>query len=359
MWRRKQRQREPAAGSEAPVLEPSPVEAPAAIPRVKSVACLGGISLERGIPMDEVSEYLKEPSNTVWIDVQDPSAHELTLLLEGFGFHPLALEDVAKGQQRPKVDEYRGYMFVVLYALMSAESASAVRMVEVDIFIGRNYVVTVHRGPVPALEDAYGRWTRGRELLREGVGFLAYAIMDAIIDAYFPVIDRIEDEVDDIELEMFSQLREGKVQSLLRLKRTLVTLRRMLYPLREIFTVFLRRDHPTFSPNSLVYFQDVYDHVLRMLDVLDIEREMVTGALEAYLTVLSNRLNITMRALAIITVVVAIAGLTFGAWGMNFERVPLSDSTFGFEIVTLGTIGLIAAVLFWGWKRGWLGSPIR
>jgi magnesium transporter len=327
---------------------------PRSATRVKTVACMGGVSLERGIPTEQIGDYIRESGNLVWIDVQDPGPAELSMLLEEFGFHPLALEDVAKGHQRPKIDEYKGYMFVVTYAVLAAEAASDLRTVEVDLFIGRNYVVTVHRGRVPALEDAYTRWTRGGALLAEGVGFLVYTVMDAIIDAYFPVIDCIEEEVDETETAMFTGLRTEGVRNLLKLKRTLVTTRRVLYPLREIFNVFLRHDQPMFSANTLVYFQDVHDHILRILDVLDIERDMVTGALEAYLTVMSNRLNKTMKTLSIITVVVAIAGLTFGAWGMNFTHIPMSDSPSGFWLVVIGTLGLITTVLLAGWKRGLL-----
>jgi magnesium transporter len=319
--------------------------------RIRTVACLGGISLERGIPSEQIGEYIRDATNLIWIDLQDPGPAELSLLLEEFGFHPLALEDVAKGQQRPKVDEYRGYMFVVTYAVVAADSPADLRTAEVDLFIGRNYVVTIHRGIVPALDDAYGRWTRGGAMLSEGVGFLVYTIMDSIIDAYFPLIDRIEDEVDETETAMFAGLRTEGVQSLLKLKRTLVTLRRLLNPLREIFNVFLRRDQPMFSSNTIVYFQDVHDHILRILDVLDIERDMVTGALEAYLTVISNRLNMSMKTLSVITVVVAIGGLTFGAWGMNFEHIPMSHDPLGFWAVVLGTVGLISTVLLIGWKR--------
>jgi magnesium transporter len=341
------------ANTTDPLERPEPADS-AGSARVKTVACLGGVSLERGVTTEEIHEYIRDAANLVWMDVQDPGSAELSMLLEEFGFHPLALEDVAKGEQRPKVDEYKGYLFVVTYAVASKDSSQEVRTTEVDLFIGRNYVVTLHRGRVPALEVAYDHWTHGGALLREGVGFLVYAVMDAIIDGYFPVIDRIEDEVDEIEIEMFTQLTPDAVQSLLRLKRMLVTLRRVLYPLREMFHVFLRRDHPMFSPNTLVYFQDVNGHVLRCLDLLDIEREMVSGALDAYQMVLSNRLNVTMKTLAIITMAVGIAGLTFGAWGMNFEYIPLQSQQWGFAGVMIGTAGLIGGVLLYGWKKGWL-----
>src|SRR5262245_442261 len=327
---------------------------PSGAPKVKTVACLGSVSLERDVPTDQISDYIREPGNLVWVDVQDPGPEELSMLLEEFGFHPLALEDVATGQQRPKVDEYKGYMFVVTYGVVPSEGSTDPRTFEVDLFIGRNYLVSVHRGRAPALEDALGRWTRGGVMLREGVGFLVYTVMDAIIDAYFPIINAIEDKLQGTEVDMFARVHQESIQRLLELKRTLFTLRRVLYPLRETFNLFLRHDQPIFSADTRVYFQDVYDHILRILDVLDIERDMVASTLDAHLTVASNQLNATMKTLTIITVVVAGYGSVFGAWGMNFNVMPLAEVPWGFWGVVSVTSILIAAALVVSRWRGWL-----
>lgn len=323
-------------------------------PAVTTVACLSGVSIERGVPTNEIESYIQDPSIVVWMDVLNPGPEELSLLMEVFGFHPLTLEDVARGQQRPKIDEYKSYLFVVTYAAIPGGDCADLRTVEVGMFIGRNYLVTVHRDRVPALEEAMLRWPRGGSMLAEGVGFVVYTVMDAIIDAYFPLIEGIEDEVDETELSMFIQVDPDGVQRLLKLKRTLIALRRVLHPLRETFQIFLRPDHAYFSANTLVYFKDVYDHILRILDVLDLERDMVTSALEAYLTVVSNRLNRTMRTLTVITVCVALVGSVFGAWGMNFDVIPLSKSPWGFWYVLGGMVVLIAVALLVSWKRKWL-----
>jgi len=312
------------------------------------------VSLERDVPADQIGEYIRAAGNLVWVDIEDPGPAELSMLLEEFGFHPLALEDVAKGQQRPKVDEYKSYIFVVAYGVVPGDDAASVRPIEVDLFVGRNYLVSVHRGRLPALEEAYSRWTRGGAMLREGVGFLIYTVMDAIIDAYFPIIDAIEDDLDEAEEEVFSASRRDNLQDLLRLKRTLFQLRRAVYPLRETFNVFLRRDHPMFSGNAAVYFRDVYDHILRILDVLEIQRDVATGVLDAYLTVISNRLNVTMKTLTVVAVTVGIAGCVFGAWGMNVGGIPFGSAAGGFLAVCGMTAGLIVAILLFSRKRGWL-----
>jgi magnesium transporter len=323
---------------------------PPAAAQVKIVACRSGVSLERDVPRDELQEYLHNPDDLLWVDVQDPGPDELDFLEEEFGFHPLALEDVVKGRQRPKVDEYKGYVFVVCYGVEPGCSTREVRTFEIDLFIGRNYVVSLHRGRPPALLDALARWTRGGELLREGVGFLVYAIMDAIIDSYFPVIDAIEDEVGETELEMFTRFRGGGVQGLLELKRSLFTLRRLVNPLREAFHLFLRRDRPLFTPNTFVYFQDVYDHILRILDVLEVERDMVGGAVDAYMSVSSNRLEATMKILTVVSVVSGIADCVFDAWG----SAPITTGWWGWCVVIGGTTLLSVLALLISWKRGWL-----
>jgi magnesium transporter len=322
--------------------------------KVKTVACLGGVSLERNVSVEEIRAYIQELENLVWVDVQDPGPEELSMLLEEFGFHPLALEDAATGQQRPKVEEYKGYLFVVTYGVVPSTDITELQSFEVDLFIGRNYVVSLHRGRAPALEDALGRWTRGGAMLREGVGFLVYTVMDAIIDGYSPLINTIEEKLEGAEMAIFTRFHQERIQRLLELKRTLFTLRRVLYPLQDTFNLFLRRDQPLFSANTLVYIRDVYDHLLRILDVLEVERDMVSSTLDAHLTVVSNQLNQTMKTLTVITVVVALAGSVFGAWGMNFEMIPLATAPWGFWGVVGSTLTLIVMALIVSRLRGWL-----
>lgn len=330
------------------------VEQPQAGPRVKAVACVCGVSIERDVPAAELHEFIRDPDIVVWVDVQDPGPAELATLEEEFGLHPLALGDAARGRRRPKVDEYKGYLHLVTHAALPAGADRELRTAEVDLFVGRNFLVTVHQGPLSALPTAMGRWTRGGPLLKEGIGFLAFAVLDSLIDSYVPLIDAVEDELGEAEVAVFTPTGEAAVRNLLRLKRILIDLRRVLFPLLETLQPLLRRDHPFFAPTAQVSLRDVYDHVRRLLDVLDTEREMAAGALEASLTVSSNRLNRTMRTLAVLTVAVALVSTVFGAYGMNFEELPFAKEPAGFWVVSGGTIGLVAGALVIGWRRGWL-----
>lgn len=327
---------------------------PPAAPRVRSVVCLAGVSLERNVPTAEIHEYLRDKDNLVWVDVQDPGPVELSMLQDEFGFHPLALEDVAKGQQGSKIDEYKGHLFAVLYGVQPGASSDEVTPVEVDLFVGRNFAVTAHRGRLPALEDALQRWMRGGPMLKEGVGFLVYAVLDGLINTYTPVLDAIERDVEDNELALFTESRTDSVQNLLKVKRTLVQLRRVLFPLRDTFHVFLRPDHQYFSPGTTAYFQDVYQHLLRLLDGLDSERDLLSTALDAHLTVVSNQLNQTMRTLTVLTIAVGMASAVFGAWGMNVGGIPLAEPTWSFSAIVVGTLAATAIVLVIARKRGWM-----
>jgi magnesium transporter len=326
----------------------------AGAPRVKAVACLCGVSLERGVPADEIHDYIQESDNVVWVDVQDPGPVELAMLVDEFGLHPLALEGDADGPRRPKVEEFRGYLMLVTQAAVSGADAAGLRTAEVDLFIGRNYVVSIHRGVVPALDEALARWTRGGAMLREGVGFLIYAVLDAIVDSYAPCIGAIEDEIGEAEAAVLARADDAGVLRLLRLRRDLAALRRVLYPLRSVFEVLLRRDHPAFPGNMEHYLREVYDHVLRILDTLDAERETAAGALDASLAIGANRLNQTMKTLAVITVAVAVVASVYGAYGMNFEApLPLASSPWGFWAVSVGTIAVVTAALALGRWLGW------
>jgi magnesium transporter len=321
---------------------------------VKTIACLGGVSLERGVPAAEIHDYIQESENVVWVDVRDPDPEQTSILEDEFGFHTLALEAATQaGPARPRLDEYKGYLLLVTHAAVPGGPTRELWTAGVNLFIGRNYLVSIHRGPVPALEQAAARWTAGGPKLRDGVGFLLYTVLDALLGSYLPLIGEIESEIEEVEISMLSLSDDQAVWRLLRLKRTLVELRRVLHPLHEIFQVLLRRDQQGFLTASEVYLREVSNRVLQILDTLETEREMAAGALEASLTVGSNRLNRTMKTLAVITVSVAVVASVFGAYGMNFTVIPLADSPWGFVGVSVGTIAMVVAAVGLGRARGW------
>lgn len=297
------------------------------------------------------------PGTLLWVDVQDPGPDEIEMLAQEFGFSALSLEDVVKQRQRPKVDEYPGYYFLVLYAALAFTPGKELRTAEVDIFVGQNFVVSAHPGEVPAIQEAIRRWENTDLHVRDRVGFLTHIVVDSVIDAFFPVVDGIDQWLDDLEVGMFRKGRNASSEDLLALKRSLFTLRKVVYPLREAFNTFPRREHALFDLETHPYFQDVYDHILRLLDTVEIQRDMVTDALDAHLAFISNELNETMKTLTVVGICVAIAGAVFGAWGMNVRGVPFAfvrvgENYMGFWIVCLITLALIGLGLVWARKRG-------
>lgn len=309
------------------------------------VALVGGISFERATGLDEVQAHLDEPDDVVWVDALDPTPAELSALMDLFGFHPLAMEDVAKGQQRAKLDEFKSHIFMVTMGVVRGARPQDFRTVEVQAFIGRNYLVTCHKEALPAIEEAQQRWAGSSAMAREGVGFLAYVVFDAIVDAYFPVVDAVEHTIEELEDAMVRGPSDKQVGELLDIRREVLRLRRTLSPMREALAQLLRRDRGTFSGSTQIYVHDVQDHLLRLLDLVEAQRDLVTSALDASLTIVSNRLNVTMKRLTIVSASVGFAAAVFGAWGMNFVDVPGAGSPWGFVAVVGGTIAVVAAGL--------------
>lgn len=332
--------------------------------RLKVRVCRPQAEICETIPATEIDKLLREEGVILWVDILDPTAEDVELLHREFGFHHLALEDAMHQDQRAKVDEYPEYYFVVMHAPLPLSETPRVRDArekletrELDLFVGRNFLVSLHQGEIPALAEAARRWGRTDQELRHKMGFLLHTVIDSVIDGYFPLVDALEDRLDTLEMALFTgdggALDDPK--ELLDIKRSLFTLRKAIYPLREVFNTFLRRDSQLFTAETYPYFQDVYDHILRLLDTVDIQRDMATGALDAHLAVVSNRLNNTMKQLTMVAVCVAILGAVFGAWGMNFTHVPLDHlGTKGFYLVSGSAVLLaLGTVLLARWRKLW------
>ncbi|MBM3462184.1 MAG: magnesium/cobalt transporter CorA [Armatimonadetes bacterium] len=306
------------------------------------------------IDLADISEFIKVKENMVWLDVENPTADDIALLHEEFEFHHLSLEDAVHQQQRPKIDEYGAYFFLVAHALTYNPEELEMRWQEVDLFVGRNYVVTVHMEPVAALKTSLERAEKHPQMLTEGVGFLVYSIMDAIIDEYMPILEVIDDQVDDIEEGIFHEFRESAIEDIFKLKRELLKIRRTAAHLRDVFNVLCRRDNPLFTANQLVYFQDIYDHLYRVTDSVDIYREVLSGALEAYLSINANNLNNIMKVFGGWSIILMSGALIAGIYGMNFEFMPELKMKFGYPgaLVAMLIVGLIELAIFK--KKKWL-----
>lgn len=310
------------------------------------------------LPPARISDEIDKSDVLLWVDIRDPGPADLAMLKEEFNFNSLSLEDAGKQRQRPKVDDYSDYYFIVIYAPL-IKSNRAVQMIEVDLFIGQNYVVSVHPGELPALEEAKRRWEKSFPDQRDRVGFLAHIVVDTIVDAFFPVVSDIDSRLHWLDDAMFHGNQVVNPEELLILKRGVFDLRRAIYPLREAFEEFPTPQHALFDLETHPYFQDVYDHIMRLLDAIDIQQEMVASALEAHLAFMSHRLNETMKTLTVVGICEALAAAVFGAWGMNVKGIPFTTMTVGgvevgFWVACSVGLLLIGVTLVWlKWRGMW------
>ncbi len=305
------------------------------------------------LSIDEVSDVLARHDATIWVDVVDPSLEEIARIGEEFGFHPLSIEDAMRGGQRPKIDPYDGYQFIVFYGLTNDEGRTTTH--EVDIFLGENFLVTVHDGGLLTVAETAARWRANlAKIGKHGVGFLLYSLLDALVDGYFPVLDNIAERADTLEETIILQGQPALQAEILQLRRDLLLIRRIAGPERDVMNVLVRRDPPLFDRDEIVYFQDVYDHLLRVTDSVDIYRDMLSSVLDANLTMVSYSLNVVVKRLTASSIILMSITLIAGIYGMNFVHMPELDWRFGYPFA-LGLMGGVGAIEFAVFRRiGWL-----
>lgn len=270
----------------------------------------------------ELRAQLQRPDQVVWVDIVNPTPADLAFLAEEFHFHPLALEDCTHPHQRPKVDAYEGYFFLVIYATGYDAERRQLQTAEIDVFWGPTYVVTVHSDPVADLQQAEERWKASGPFAAQGASYLAYLIVDSVVDNYFPVIEAINDQIEDLEERIFTAFDQTAIQRIFELKKQLIQLRKAVVPLRDVFVMLIRREVGLVSAPTLPYLQDVYDHLIRVADAIDTYRDLISGTIDAYLSTVANRTNEVMRRLTIVTTLLMTPTLVAGIYGMNFEVMP-------------------------------------
>jgi magnesium transporter len=300
-----------------------------------------------------ISEILHEPGAMIWLDVESPDDATIAMLKEEFGFHELALEDSVQPHERPKIEQYEGYFFLVVYGV--ALTDEGLREHEMAIFVGPNYLVTVRKEPVFDLRDVVKRWEAHRELTKEGGGYLLYILLDEAVDGYFDALDMYEDRIEGIEELVFGEKATTRAQQgIFGLKRELLQFRRIVSPLRDVLDVLQRRTVEVVTETLEPYYRDVYDHTLRSIDFLDNLRDILSSALDAHLAVVSNRLNEIMKSLTSWAAIILIPTLIAGVYGMNFTHMPELHWRYGYVYALALMAGSMLLLYRMFKKRGWL-----
>jgi magnesium transporter len=306
------------------------------------------------VDIDDISEYLKRPGCFVWVALRDASDAELETMQGEFGLHDLAVEDAKHGHQRPKVEEYERTLFVVLHTV-ELDAVDHLRVGEVNVFAGPNFVLSVRNRSLHSLIGVRQRTEQEPELLRNGPGFVLYALMDAVVDRYFPVIDALESELESIEQQIFTPgAVRSNIEQLYALKQRVTTVKHAVAPLLESAGKLWSGRVPMVCEGNREYLRDVYDHLTRINSSLDTLRETIGTAIQVNLSMATIEESETTKRLAAWAGIFAVATAFAGIWGMNFKHMPELELAYGYPAALL-IIGGVCWLLYRRFRRaGWL-----
>lgn len=296
------------------------------------------------------------PASTRWINVD--GIHQLDII-EKLGtyyhLHPLALEDVVNTEQRPKLDDYEDNLFVVLKMFFYHEDTHVLEVEQVSLFVKEQLVISFQERPGDAFNPVRERLKNGKGKLRkQGADYLAYALIDAIVDQYFVIMERLGERVEDVQEELISNPNTQTLQEIHKLKREMLFLRRSVWPLREVINNLLRGESPLVSKNTMIYLRDVYDHTIQVIDAIETFRDMLSGMVDVYLSSVSNRLNEVMKVLTIIATIFIPLTFITGIYGMNWHYMPELEWHWGYFTV-LGVMAAIAiGMLIYFRRKKWI-----
>ena len=305
------------------------------------------------LPVSEIHSYISHSDCFVWVALNDATLEELQAMQEEFGLHDLALEDAQHGHQRPKIEEYDGSLFAVLH--MIERSGEELNVGEVAIFVGANYVLSVRSRAERGFADVRARCEREPELLSHGAGYVLYALMDAVVDRYFPILDDLETEIENIEDRMFAnQNARDNIEALYDLKRKLMILKHATEPMLEASSKLFASRVPRLAMGLQDYFRDVYDHLLRLHQSIDSMRDMVTTAISVAISLISIQETEVTKQLASYGALIAVPTLIAGIYGMNFQHMPEITSPFGYPLALAAMIAIDVYLYFRFRQAKWI-----
>ena len=308
----------------------------------------------RSTDFEHLDRDLAAPGNQVWLDIENPQEDDIVLLREKFHFHPLAIEDATHASERPKVDLYAEYYSLAFYATRLIGETGDLDLQPFHLFVGASYLVSIHEQPLSEVVGSMARWELANGPLQPKIGAAVHALLDAVVDEYFPLMDQIADRVDELEDSLFTEFNPKSLETIFRLKKGLLNMRRVVAPERDVLNHLLRRELPVFTTEDVAYLQDVYDHLVRVTDSVDTYRDLLSNALDSYLSVQSNRLNQVVKVLTIGSIVLMSNSLIAGVYGMNFVHMPEIRWPLGYAwaLGLMATVSL-SLILFFRWRK-WL-----
>jgi magnesium transporter len=310
---------------------------------------------------EQIPDLLKDEKVVFWANMEAPTEADDNELLNVFHFHPLTVEDCRANRHHPKVEEFPGYIYFIVHAVRTDASPDRFNTVELDGFLGPNYVVTYHHEKFPSIDKVKQTVRSSPVTCQRGAPFLMHAIIDSIVDDYLPVMDDFDEQINDLEDNIFTLKRPNNeiLEEILGLKRSVLRLRRISSKQLEVLYRMSHGQFELISGPVLPFYRDIYDHLVRVTDLAESYRDLISGSLEAYLSVVSNRLNEIMKVLTIFSAVMLPLTFIAGVYGMNFDNMPELHSRYGYYAVWVIMVAVTVGMLGLFWKRGWIGNPER
>jgi magnesium transporter len=317
----------------------------------------GEQKITEGVPAEQLQELLQDKSAVIWVDMERPTAADEQVLLDVFHFHPLTVEDCRENRHYPKIEEFPGYLYFIVHGVTADTSPDRFNTIELDGFLGRNYVITYHHETFRSINNVKLLLRTSPVSCQRGPAFLLHQILDQVVDYYSPVLDDFDDRVDRLEREIFG-LKSPNNQILSQiqdLKRGVLRLRRISNKQMDILLRMSRGEFSLIPDDMRPFYRDVHDHLVRVVDLAENYRDLINGSLEAYLSVISNRMNEIMKVLTIFSAIMLPLTFIAGVYGMNFDNMPELHSRFGYYGTLIVMAVVAVGMLIFFWRRGWLG----
>jgi magnesium transporter len=314
----------------------------------------GVLELEN-FPVQDISDYIRQPGVTVWLDMCAPDADGLAAISEELDLHRLAVEDAVQERQRPKLDRYHSHLFVTAYAVELDMATGELETYEVAVFVTHNALVTVRKSDQFDINGVIARWDASPDLAKHGVSFLLHGLLDYVVDGHFTAVQTLDDEIETLEDQLFDDKRpDWAVQRRsFELRKSLVQLRRVVLPMREVVNSLMRRDLHTFDEAMTPYYQDVYDHILRATEWTESLRDLVSAILETNLTIQGNRLNVITKQVTSWAAIIAVPTAITGFYGQNVPYPGFGQAS-GFYASTIMIVVLSVGLYALFRRRDWI-----
>ncbi len=314
----------------------------------------GNNEIIKKITNNEMKNAIQSEKGLLWLDLINPGKEEMNLLESVFELHPLTLEDCINTNTRPKIEQFEKYMFIVMHAAATTPRAQRVRTIELNICVGRNFIVTIHQEPIKGVATAVERTQKNPAIMSKGSDTLLHLVVDSLVDNYLPVLDALDSKIGAVETQVLRNPTQKTLNNIFSAKKDLLYLRRLMAPQRDIINFLSKENYQFIQSKTRIYFRDVYDNMIFINDTIDTYRDVVNGTFDAYLSTISNRTNDIMKVLTIIATIMMPLTLITGIYGMNFIKMPLLKWDWGFFSISVCMAMIGLGMLIYFRRKDWI-----